>query len=128
MPYQSQWVHEPYIRVTGYVGRVTIEDLKATTLEYLRILQQQKLYCVLDFTESEGGVPSQVLNMPSLLQIINHANTMWLAIISPTGESTYTAQLLIREKVKIFADRATALAFVRAMVRMDTGEVLEAKA
>lgn len=105
---------------TVYSGSVTSYDLKSSTIQYLEILSDQKLYIMLDFSDSTG-VPRMVMDLPALLQVITHPNTMWLTIVNPTGDNSYTARLLIRDKVTVSRDNETALAFLQGMMRLDAG-------
>ena len=127
MPFISEWIHEPHILATRYSGRVSGGELKVSMLEYLGAVQTQPMYFMMDFLESDG-VPQEMLNMPAILQVINHANTRWLIMVKTENAYSYMTQLLSRDKVKIYRDRQTALGFLRAMVRIDTGEILEDKA
>ncbi|MDQ7025953.1 MAG: hypothetical protein Q9P01_03960 [Anaerolineae bacterium] len=127
MPFLSTWVHEPYILKTYFSGRVSGSELKVSMLEYLGAAQTQPMYFMMDFLDADG-VPNEMLNMPAILQVINHANTRWLILVKQESASSYMTQLLSRDKVKTYRDRETALAFLRAMVRIDTGEILEKKA
>ena len=127
MPFISEWINEPYILATNYSGRVSGGELKVSMLEYLGAVQTQPMYFMMDFLESDG-VPQEMLNMPAILQVINHANTRWLIMVKTENAYSYMTQLLSRDKVKIYRDRQTALGFLRAMVRIDTGEILEDKA
>lgn len=123
MSFETTWINDPHIICTHYIGRASSRDLMQSATQYLEMLRTQELYIVLDFSQSEG-VPHAVMNMPLLLQIITHANTKWLTIVNPSGENSYTARLLVRDKVKVYRDLPTALGFMRGMVRMDTGEIL----
>ena len=127
MPFLSEWIHEPYILATRYTGRVSGGELKVSMLEYLGAVQTQPMYFMMDFLDSDG-VPQEMLNLPAILQVINHANTRWLILVKHESASSYMTQLLSRDKVKTYRDRQTALNFLRAMVRVDTGEILEDKA
>ena len=67
-----------------------------------------------------------MLTLPSLLQVINHANTKWMGIVKAETSSSYMTKLLTRDKVKMSRDTQTAIDFLRAMVRVDTGKNLKA--
>lgn len=124
MAFQTQWIHDPYIIETVYSGQVSGSEFDMNMLEYLGIVQSQPAYILLDLSEV-ASLPSQLLQLSSLGQVINHANTAWLAVVMP-GQSEYarTTRMLARDKVKLFPDRTSALAFLRGMVRADTGIVL----
>ena len=93
-------------------------------LEYLGAAQAQKVYLLLDF--SQVNVPNGMLSLPSLIQVINHANTQWFAIIKPESSSSYMTKLLSGDKVKMFRDRETAINFLKAMERLDTYDANQA--
>lgn len=126
MAFRSEWVHEPYILRTAFYGGATAGDVNMAMMEYLGAAQEQATYFMMDFTEA-GDVPNGLLELPSLLQVINHANTRWMVIVKPEIGQSFMTQLLSREKVKTYRDTPTGLAFLRAMVRVDTGEELTAK-
>lgn len=124
MAFQTQWVNEPYIIETYYTGQVSGSEFDMNMLEYLGIVQAQPVYILLDLSEVES-LPMQLLQLSSVGQVINHANTSWLAVVMPEqAENIRTTRMLARDKVKLFPDRVDALAFLRAMVRIDTGIVL----
>ena len=127
MPFRTEWVHDPYILATKFSGRVSGSELKVVMPEYLGAVQVQTMYFMLDFMEADG-VPPEMLNLPAILQVINHANTRWLVLAKPESASSYMTQLLSRDKVKTFRDRETALGFLRGMVRVDTGVELRSEA
>jgi hypothetical protein len=124
MTFRTEWIAEPYILGTSFNSLATVGELNLIMLEYLGAAQEQEIYLLLDF--SEVNVPNGMLTLPSLLQVINHANTRWMGIVKTETSSSYMTKLLSRDKVKMFRDRKTAVDFLRAMVRIDTGEDLTA--
>ena len=48
------------------------------------------------------------------------------AIVKAETSTSYMTKLLTRDKVKMFRDNETAVDFLRAMVRVDTGHNLTA--
>jgi len=123
MPFQSDWINEPYILMTAYSGYVTGGDMDTSMLQYLGVAQAQPIYILLDFTRADR-VPSKVLELSSISQVINHGNTRWFIIVSPKDQASYATRLLSGAKIKTFHDRVSAVAFLRGMIRLDTGEVL----
>jgi hypothetical protein len=125
MAFHTDWTNEPYIMETTYSGRVSGNDLQMSMLEHLGAVQEQELYILLNFSDAER-VPPSLLELPALSQVVGHGNTRWLAIVNPDGDTdSYTTHLMVNDKVKIFLNRKSALAFLRGMVRSDTGEILE---
>jgi len=124
MTFRTEWIDEPYILGTTFNSLATISELNIIMLEYLGAAQEQEVYLLLDF--SEVTVPNGMLTLPSLLQVINHANTKWMGIVKAETSSSYMTKLLTRDKVKMSRDTQTAIDFLRAMVRVDTGKNLKA--
>lgn len=124
MSFRTTWIDEPYVLGTTFTAHATVSELNLIMLEYLGAAQEQDVYLLLDF--SEVNVPNGMLSLPSLLQVINHANTRWLAIVKAETSTSYMTKLLTRDKVKMFRDTETAVDFLRAMVRVDTGHNLTA--
>lgn len=124
MSFRTEWIDDPYILGTTFNSHATISELNLIMLEYLGAAQEQDVYLLLDF--SEVTVPNGMLTLPSLLQVINHANTRWMGIVKAETSSSYMTKLLTRDKVKMFRDRETAVGFLQAMVRIDTGTNLKA--
>lgn len=123
MAFESTWINEPYILLTEYTGHVTGNDVNLSMLQYLGAAQEQPIYILLDFSKSDY-VPHQVLELSSVSQVINHANTRWFVVINPKDKDSYATRLLAGTRIKTFADKPSALAFLRGMVRLDTGKVL----
>ena len=124
MTFHTEWVYDPYIIETRYSGHVAGSEVDMNMLEYLGIAQAQPVYILLDMSQVES-LPTQLLQLSSLGQVIAHPNASWVAIVSPgQAENVRTTRMLARDKVKLFADRESALGFLRAMVRVDTGIAL----
>ncbi|MEO1288087.1 MAG: hypothetical protein AAFV93_09970 [Chloroflexota bacterium] len=116
MTFRTEWVAD-HILGTTFNTSTSVSELNLVMLEYLGAAQEQKVALLLDF--SDVLVPNDMLSMPSLLQVINHANTQWLAIVKTETSSSYMTKLLVRDKVKMFRDRQTAIDFLQAMIRID---------
>jgi outer membrane biosynthesis protein TonB len=117
MTFRTEWVATPHILGTRFEDSTNISELKLVFLEYLGAAQEQGVYLLLDFTGV--AVPNQLLTLPSLLQVINHANTRWMVIVKEQSPASYMTKLLNRDKVKIYRERDTALSFLKAMVLSD---------
>ena len=124
MSFSTEWIHEPYIIETHYADHVAASEVDMNMLEYLGIVQIQPVYILLDLSEVKS-LPNQLLQISSLGQVIAHPNTASVAIMTP-GQPEYirTTRMLAQDKVKLFQERESALAFLRAMVRVDTGIAL----
>lgn len=120
MTFRTEWIREPYILGTTFSNNTSVTDLNLIMLEYLGAAQEQKVYFLLDF--SNVVVPNELLSLPSLLQVINHANTKWLGIVKAETSSSYMTKLLTRDKVKMFRTREDAISFLETMVKIDQGE------
>lgn len=121
MAFRTEWVAAPHILGTQFTDSTTVSELKLVFLEYLGAAQEQDIYFLLDFTGVV--VPNQLLTLPSLLQVINHANTRWMVIVKAQSAASYMTKLLNRDKVKIYRERDTALSFLKAMVLSDGREL-----
>lgn len=121
MAFRTEWVATPYILGTQFEDSTNVSELKLVFLEYLGAAQEQDIYFLLDFTGV--AVPNQLLTLPSLLQVINHANTRWMVIVKAQSAASYMTKLLNREKVKIYRERDTAMSFLKAMVLSDGHEL-----
>lgn len=125
MSFRTEWLLEPYILGTSFEQHCSVSELHLILLEYLGVVQTQEAYFLLDF--SETNAPTGLLTLPALLQVINHANTRLLVIVKPESSYSSMTQLLSRDKVKIMRERQSALDFILAMARLDTGEELRIK-
>lgn len=122
MAFQTEWIVEPYIISTTFTGRTSVHDMKMAMLEYLGAAQlEQNLYILMDFMQAEN-VPSKLLDMPILAQIINHGNIRWLVIAKEAADSSYMTQFLARDKVKTVRSREEALKFLIAMMRLEMSD------
>ncbi len=127
MTFLTNWVNEPYIMGTVFTGMVSISEVDTAMLEYLGALQQEAdLYFLLDFARA-ASIPTSLLRLSSISQVVNHGNTRWFAVVNPVGFDQFTTRLLVRDKVKVFDSREKGLGFLRGMVRLDKGEILDAK-
>ncbi len=123
MPYSTNWVHAPYIIETTYVGNITIYDLNLALLEYFGTLQMQPLYVLLDFGRTRAR-PHKMLDTPAAPMVLQHDNLRWIALVNEQGFYSRTTDLLVQDKLKLYNNRDDALAFLRGMVRADTGKQL----
>jgi hypothetical protein len=126
MSFRTEWLVEPFILSTSFEQHSSVSELHLVLLEYLGAAQTQEIYFLMDF--SQTNAPAGLLTLPSLLQIINHANTKMLVIVKPESSYSSMTQLLSRDKVKIMRERKSAIDFIVAMASMDTGKELKAKA
>ena len=125
MPFMTSWVHHPYIVRSVFTGIVSIIEVDAVMRDYLSKLNDgHVLYFMIDF-ERAAAIPTTLLQIDSIIDVINHANTRWFTIANPVGFDSNTTHLLMRDKVKIMDTKAKALGFLRAMVRLDTGLTFE---
>jgi hypothetical protein len=122
MAFHTKWLDEPYILVTDFAGVVTSIDLKMAMLEYLGASQEQPMYFLLDFMQA-NYVPEKLLDLPLLLQVMNHANTRWLVIVKPEVEASYMTQILTKDRARVFRDRESAASFLRKMVELESAEI-----
>lgn len=120
MSFRTEWLVEPHILGTKFDQNSSVSEVHLVMLEYLGAAQSQDCYFLLDF--SEGIAPSGLLTLPSLLQVINHANTRWLVIVKAPSTFSSMTQMLSRDKVKVMRDRQSAIEFLQSMVRLDSAE------
>jgi hypothetical protein len=125
MPFMTNWVHKPYIVKSVFTGIVSIIEVDAVMRDYLSKLNaDHMLYFMIDF-ERAASIPTTLLQIDSIIEVINHVNTQWFVIVNPVGFDSNTTHLLMQDKVKIVNTKAKALGFLRAMVRLDTGLTFE---
>lgn len=125
MPFNTRWIHNPYILQTEFSEHVSGGDFTTAMLEYLGAAQEQPTYFLLDFTRARH-IPARLFELSISSQVINHANTRWFVIVNP-DVTNYETRMLARSKVKVFPNMEMAIGFLRAMVRLDTGQVLTAR-
>ena len=125
MPHMTNWVHEPYILRTLFTGILDIDEVDHVMQDYLDKLEiNQPLYFMVDFGRA-ASIPTNLLQIDSIIEVMNHEKTQWFVFINPTGFDSNTTRLLVQDKVKTFESKEKALGFLRGMVRLDTGIVLE---
>jgi hypothetical protein len=128
MAFRTEWLHDPYILATTFTENLTATDLKIALLEYVGAAHElSDMYFLLDLS-GVPQVPNRLLQTPLLLQVVNHGNTRWLAVVKPEDPSSYMTRLLTRDKLKTFRDRESARAFLENMVRLDLGVDLKGDA
>lgn len=125
MPYMTRWIHEPYILDTTFTGILSISEIDEVMNDYLvRLGEQSSLYILVNFARAVT-VPTNLLQISSIIEVINHNNLQWLVTVNPVGFDSNTTRLLAQDKVKVFNNKESALGFLRGMVRLDTGVTLE---
>lgn len=120
MTHQIEWIDKPDILGVTFTEQISISELNAILIEFLKAAQEREIYVLIDF--SQIRVPAGLLSMPSLLQVVNHANTRWMGIVKTESRSSLLTKMLSRDKVKMFRNSENALAFLRGMVRIDKSE------
>lgn len=126
MSFRTEWLVEPYILGTSFDQNSSVSEVHLVMLEYLGAAQSQECYFLLDFSNTVA--PSALLTLPSLLQVINHANTRWLVIVKSASNYSSMTQMLSRDKVKIVRDSVSGLEFLQAMLRLDLAEAANSNA
>lgn len=125
MPFMTTWVHKPYIVKTVFTGITSITEVDAVMRDYLTKLDDGNgLYCLVDF-ERVINIPTTLLQMDSIIEVINHSNTRWFVVVNSIGFDSTTTHLLTQDKVKVMSAKDKAIGFLRGMVRLDTGIKLE---
>lgn len=124
MPFSTNWVHSPYIVRSVFTGFVSVDEVDAVMRDYLAKLNAgHTLYFVLDF-ERAISIPTTLLQVDSIIDVINHDETRWFVVVNPVGFDSTTTNLLTQDKVKIMGTKNKALGFLKGMVRLDTGITL----
>ena len=125
MSFSTNWVHSPYIVRSVFTGYVSIDEVDAVMRDYLAKLDDgHALYFIVDF-ERAVSIPTTLLQIDSIIEVINHIETKWFVVVNPAGFDSTTTHLLSQDKVKIMESKNKALGFLRGMVRLDTGVTLE---
>lgn len=127
MPYMSRWINEPYILCTTFTGNINVDEVDTLMQEYLeRLDERSSIYIMVNFARA-ASIPTTLLQMDSIIDVLNHDNVKWFILINPTGFDSNTTRLLAQDKVKILDTKDNALGFLRGMVRLDTGVILESE-
>lgn len=125
MPYMTRWVNEPYILNTTFTGLIDVDEVKELMHDFLEKLDSgAKLYFLVNFSRAVT-IPTTLLQMDSIIDVLTHDNTQWFVLVNPIGFDSNTTRLLVQDKVKVFENKDNALGFLRGMVRLDTGIALE---
>ena len=125
MPFMTQWVNPPHIVKSVFTGIVSISEVDTLMRDYLSKLDDNlALYFMVDF-ERAISIPTTLLQIDSIIEVINHENTRWFVVVNPIGFDSTTTHLLTQDKVKIMSAKDKALGFLRGMVRLDTGDILK---
>jgi len=117
---QIEWIDKPLIAGITFTEQISITDLNYIMVGFLKIAQKGDVYILLDF--SQINVPPGLLTLPSLLQVINHANTRWMGVVKRESSTSVLTKMLARDKVKMFRSTENALGFLRGMVRIDQAD------
>jgi hypothetical protein len=112
MPANIYWVEEPYILATEYTGNVTEDDSEKALKVLLEAAQKGPLYNLVDMREATT-IHNNVFRMRPVVDLINHPNTHWLAVVKPNVIAKFAIQVLVRHKAKVFDTREEAEAFLR---------------
>ncbi|GAB5492773.1 MAG: hypothetical protein Phog2KO_29880 [Phototrophicaceae bacterium] len=124
MTFRTQWLDEIPVLHTVFEDSTSMSELNLVMLEYLGAAQEQEVHFLLDFTGI--NVPTNILKLPALLQVINHGNTKWLCLVKPETRASYMTRLLSRDKVKTFRKTDNAISFLQGMILSGTDNDLGA--
>jgi hypothetical protein len=124
MSVHTEWVNEPYIIAKHFEGHVTGRELDEVMHSAMQAVSSSELYLLFDFSEARL-LPEKIFELASIAQLLSHPNVRWVALVSPEGSDARTTRLLARGKIKVFEDTKMAIAFLRGMVRIDLGVILE---
>lgn len=115
------WIEEPLIFATDYTGKVDETD-SAKVLEFtFAVLEKGPLYTLVDLTGATT-MPNNVFKMSKVVELLNHPNCRWLAIVGPNVFAKFVVQVLVRHKAKVLGSRAEAETFLRERVRTEQSE------
>jgi hypothetical protein len=112
MPVQIYWLQEPMILSNDYVGDVDMNDSENVLRFSLDAVARHPLYVLVDMSQATS-IHNNVLKMGSVVELINHPNTRWLAVVRPNVLAKFVLQVLVRHKAKVFDAREEAEAFLR---------------
>jgi len=122
----TRWIHEPYILDTTFTGLLSVDEVDEVMNDYLSKLDNDsQLYIMVNFSRAVT-IPTTLLQMESVIEVLNHDNMQWIVLVNPTGFDSNTTRLLAQDKVKVLDNKDNALGFLRGMVRLDTGIQLQA--
>ncbi len=112
---KAYWVEEPWIMSADYDGRVTVQDYEVAMGQCLAVLKTQPVYFVVDLSKAVT-LPLQVTMISSLLELVNHRNTMAFAFVGANRFAKLTIPTMIRKPYRFFEGRETAMVYLRDMV------------
>ncbi len=115
MSSKAYWVEKPWIMSADYEGRVTVQDYEVAMGECLAVLKEQPVYFVVDLSKSIT-LPLQVTMISSLLELVNHRNTMAFAFIGANRFAKLTIPTMIRKPYRFFESREPGMVYLRDMV------------
>lgn len=125
MPNMTRWLNEPHIMSTTFTGIIDVDEVDDVMHEYLAKLNDDRnLYIMINFSRAVK-IPTNLLQMDSIIDILNHNHLQWFVLVNPVGFDSNTTRLLVQDKVKVFNDKDKAVGFLRGMVRLDHGITFE---
>lgn len=120
MPSRVYWLEEPIIMVAEYSGAVTTEDLDEALKMCLAYLEDHTIYFLVDL-ESADSIPTNLLKLASLNQIIDHERSRWFAFLQPNTLVKFAMQVMMRNHARVFDNRDAAVAFLRERIDDEKG-------
>lgn len=118
MPSRAYWLERPSIMAAEYQGRLAAIDFENVMNTCLLELQTQQLYFLVDF-EGSMTMPLKVTLIPSLLELINHKNTMGFAFVHANRFAKMSIPTFVRKPFRFFEGRETGLAYLRDLIAQD---------
>jgi hypothetical protein len=112
MPVKIYWLQEPTILANDYTGDVNMDDSEEVIKFSLDAVARNPVYILVDMREA-ASIHNNVLKMGSVVELINHPNTRWLAVVRPNVLAKFVLQVLVRHKAKVFDTREEAEIFLR---------------
>lgn len=123
MPSRVYWLEEPTIMVAEYSGEVTTEDLDHALVACLEYLENYTIYFMVDMTTVEK-MPTNVLKMATLSQLVNHERARWFAFVKPNILVKFAMQVMHRNFARTFEEKDEALAFLHERIDDEGGQSL----
>lgn len=132
MPIQTHWLIENRVVLSVYKGEVALEEAQVTLEELKAMLDvgEPPIYHISDLSEMEISVSNyQIGAVREALSVYRDTRIRWVVAIGANPITRFLASMfsqLVGYRMKLVADRETALAFLADVDETLTVEQLDA--
>lgn len=118
MPAHAYWIDQPLILSNDYIGKITSQDAEAMVNSVQEAVRQGPTYIIVDLRQATS-LPTNLIKIGSLTELVNNPNLRWLAIVGPNAVAKFLINLLARNRAVVFGSREEAEAFLRQKAHED---------